>query len=211
MAEFIFRFFKVLNFGALILLCCFPILGFGQYSKTKLSGPFTYKGNSRIKLTEDSSRQLLINDLTKGAYLSTQNLSCRSDIGLYLFKVDYKGKINGNDIIYYGTLVDSTHESILINIKRTSGKYLRPSKNTQAKEHWYLFEYFSKGYSKDCNDQSSRNEKFILEDQLINYKVLIGATIEKVKGMSRNLTFIEGSSYDEAIRKGLVPPSEFLY
>jgi hypothetical protein len=78
MAEFIFRFFKVLNFGALILLCCFPILGFGQYSKTKISWPFTYKGNSSIKLTEDCSRQLLICDLTRGAYLSSQNSSCRS-------------------------------------------------------------------------------------------------------------------------------------
>ena len=51
-----------------------------------------------IKLTEDNSRQLLINDLTKGAYLSSQNLSCRSDIGLYLFKVDSKGKIHEKDI-----------------------------------------------------------------------------------------------------------------
>jgi hypothetical protein len=199
------------NFIFLMSFLVLPLFMMGQYSKTKISGAFAYKGNSTIKLTEDSSRQLLINELTKGAYVSTQNLSCRSDIGLYLFKVDYKGKINGNDIIYYGTLVDSTHESILINIKRTSGKYLRPSKNTQAKEHWYLFEYLSKGYRKECNDQSCRNEKFILEDQLINYKILIGVTIEKVKGISRNLTFIEGSSYDEAIRKGLVPPPEVLY
>lgn len=211
MAEFIFRFFKVLNFGALILLCCFPILGFGQFSKTKISGAFAYKGNSTIKLTEDNSRQLLINDLTEGAYLSSQNLSCRSDIGLYLFKVDSKGKIHEKDIIYFGTLVDSTNESILNNIKKTSGKYLRPSKNTQAKEHWYLFEYLSKGYRKECNDQSCRNEKFILEDQLINYKILIGVTIEKVEGINRKLTFIEGSSYEEAIRKGLVPPPEVLY
>ncbi len=211
MEELYHRLFKVLIMILLIVFFCSPLLVNGQFSKTKLSGPFTYKGNSAIKLTEDSSRQLLINDLTIGAYLSTQNSSCRSDIGLYLFKVDSKGEIHEKDIIYFGTLVDSTNESILNNIKKTSGKYLRPSKNTQAKEHWYLFEYLSKGYRKECNDQSCRNEKFILEDQLINYKVLIGVTIEKVEGINRKLTFIEGSSYEEAIRKGLVPPPEILY
>ena len=48
---------------------------------------------------------MLVKDLTTGAYLSSQNSSCRSDIGLYLFKVDSKGKINGNDIIYFGTFI----------------------------------------------------------------------------------------------------------
>jgi hypothetical protein len=112
-----------INLKNLIILSSFlvlPLFVFGQYSKTKLSGAFAYKGNSTTKLTEDSSRQLLINDLTTGVYLSSQNTSCRSDIGLYLFKVDSQGKIN------------------------------------------------------------------------------------------KKVTFIDGSSYDEAIRKGLVPPPEVL-
>lgn len=199
---------KVLYF---LLFFVLPISFYGQNKKIKVGDPFSYIGTSKLNLTKNSSDKLLVKDLTTGAYLSSQNSSCRSDIGLYLFKVDSKGKINGNDIIYFGTLVDSTNESILNNIKKTSGKYLRPSKNTQAKEHWYLFEYLSEGYRKECNDQSCRNEKFILEDQLINYKVLIGVTIEKVKGINQKLTFIEGSSYEEAIRKGLVPPPEVLY
>jgi hypothetical protein len=159
-----------------ILLCGLPIFVFGQYSKTKLSGAFAYKGNSTIKLTEDSSRQLLINDLTKGAYLSSQNISCHSDIGLYLFKVNSNGKIQGKDIIYYGTLVDSTQQSILNNIMKTSGKYLKPTRNTHQKEHWYLFEYLSNGYKYGCFDRNCRNEQSMLEDQLVNYKIMIWAT-----------------------------------
>ena len=208
MDQFNYRFFRVLILGVLILIYCFPLLVFGQYSKTKISGAFAYKGNSTIKLTEDSARQLLINDLTKGTYLSTQNLSCISYIGLFLFKVDYKGKINGNDIIYYGTLVDSTHESILINIKRTSGKYLRPSKNTQAKEHWYLFEYLSNGYKEGCFDRNCRNVQSLLEDQLVNYKIMIWATFEKVKNVRNVLTFIDGNSNEVAFRKGLIKREE---
>ena len=211
MAEFNYRFFRVLNLGVLILLCYLPLLVFGQYSKTKLSGAFAYKGNSTIKLTDDSSRQLLINDLTVGAYLSSQNASCRSDIGLYLFKVDSKGKINKKDIEYFGTLVNSTHESILNNINKTSRKYIKPTKSNRQKEHWYLFEYLSKGYKDGCYDKNCDKEQFNLEEQLINYKTMIEAAIYNVKGIHQKLTFIEGSSYDEAIRKGLVPPPEVLY
>lgn len=125
-----------INLKNLIILSSFlvlPLFVFGQYSKTKLGGVFSYKGNSSIKLTEDSSRQLLINDLTTGVYLSSQNTSCRSDIGLYLFKVDSQGKINKKDLEYFGTLVDSTHESILYNINKTSGKYIKPAKNNRQK------------------------------------------------------------------------------
>jgi len=211
MAEFNYRFFRVLNLGVLILLCYLPLLVLGQYSKTKLSGAFAYKGNSTIKLTDDSSRQLLINDLTVGAYLSSQNASCRSDIGLYLFKVDSKGKINKKDIEYFGTLVNSTHESILNNINKTSRKYIKPTKSNRQKEHWYLFEYLSKGYKDGCYDKNCDKEQFNLEEQLINYKTMIEAAIYNVKGIHQKLTFIEGSSYDEAIRKGLVPPPEVLY
>jgi hypothetical protein len=40
---------------------------------------------------------------------------------------------------------------------------------------------------------------------------MIWSTLDKVKGINKKLTFIDGSSYDEAIRKGLVPPPEVLY
>lgn len=196
--------------NTLILLSCHPLLVVGQYSKTKLSGPLTYKGNSAIKLTEDSSRHLLISDLTIGAYLSSQNASCRSDIGIYLFKVDSKGKIHEKDIIYFGTLVDSTHESILNNIKKTSEKYLKPTKNTRQKELWYFFKYLSKGYKYGCYDHKCGAEIVRLEDQLINYSTMIDAALYNVKGINQKLTFIEGSSYEEAIRKGLVPPPEII-
>ena len=210
MQEIYHRLFKVLLMILLIVFFCSPLLVNGQYSKTKLSGPFTYKGNSAIKLTEDSSRQLLISDLTIGAYLSSQNASCRSDIGLYLFKEDSKGKIHEKDIVYFGTLVDSTHESILNNIIKTSGKFLKPAKNARQKEHWYFFKYLSKGYKYGCYDHKCGAELVRLEDQLINYSTMIDAALYNVKGINQKLTFIEGSSYEEAIRKGLVPPPEII-
>ncbi len=208
MAKFNSKIFREVLLGVLVLICCFPILVFGQYGKSKLSGPFTYKGNSTSKLTVDSSCQLLVHDLTKGAYISSQNATCRSDIGLYLYKVDSRGKINEKEIIYWGTLVDSTQESILQNIKMTSGKYVKPSKNTRQAEHWYLFEYISNGYKTGCFDRNCRNEQSVLENQLINYKFMIWSTIEKVKGLTANLTFIDGNSNDEAIRKGLIKREE---
>ncbi|MFM1755096.1 MAG: hypothetical protein RLZZ236_2035 [Bacteroidota bacterium] len=203
-----------INLKNLIILSSFlvlPLFVFGQYSKTKLGGVFSYKGNSSIKLTEDSSRQLLINDLTTGVYLSSQNTSCRSDIGLYLFKVDSQGKINKKDLEYFGTLVDSTYQSILYNINKTSGKYIKPTKNNRQKEHWYLFEYLSKGYKYGCYDHNFSNELVRLEAQISHFKIMIWSTLDKVKGINKKLTFIDGSSYDEAIRKGLVPPPEVLY
>jgi hypothetical protein len=193
---------------ALILLCSLPIFVFGQNTKSKISGAFSYLGNSKNRLTENNSSQLLINDLTKGVHLSSQNSSCHSDIGLYLFKVDSKGKIQGKDIIYYGTLVDSTQESILNNIKKTSGKYLKPTRNTYQKEHWYLFEYLSNGYKEGCFDRNCRNEQSLLEDQLVNYKIMIWATFEKVKNVRNVLTFIDGNSNEEAFRKGLIKREE---
>jgi hypothetical protein len=71
---------------ALILLCCLPIFVFWQNTKSKISGAFAYIGNSKNRLTENSSSLLLIKDLTKGVHLSSQNSSCHSDIGLYLLK-----------------------------------------------------------------------------------------------------------------------------
>jgi hypothetical protein len=187
-----------------------PLFMNGQYSKTKLSGPFTYKGNSVIKLTEDSSRQLLINDLTTGAFLSSQNETCHSDIGFYLFNVDSKGKIHEKDIVYFGTLVDSTQESILSNIKKTSGKYLKPAKNSRQKEHLYLFEYLSKGYKYGCYDNNCDEEILRIEYQLKLYKRIVWAILEKVKVVDKKVTIIKGSSYDEAIKKGLIAPPEII-
>jgi hypothetical protein len=192
----------------IVLFLVLPLLMNGQFSKNKLSGAFSYLGNSKNRLTENSSSQLLIKDLTTGAYLSSQNMSCHSDIGLYLFKVNSNGKIQGKDIIYYGTLVDSTQQSILNNIKKTSGKYLKPTRNTHQKEHWYLFEYLSNGYKYGCFDRNCRNEQSMLEDQLVNYKIMIWATFEKVKNVRNVLTFIDGNSNDEAFRKGLIKREE---
>lgn len=192
----------------LAIFLVLPLFLNGQFSKTNISGAFSYKGNSKIRLTENNSSLLLINDLTTGAYISSQNASCHSDIGLYLFKVDSHGKINGNDIIYYGTLLDSTHESILNNIKKTSGKYLKPLKNNRQREHWYLFEYLSNGYKTGCFDRKCEYEQSMLEDQLVNYKVMIWATFEKVKNVRNILTFIDGNSNDEALRKGLIKREE---
>jgi hypothetical protein len=208
MTKFNAKYFRIVVLGVLILLCCFPILLVGQYSKTKLSGTLTYVGNSKIRLTIDSSSQLLIHDLTKGAYLSSQNSSCHSDIGLYLYKVDSKGKIHEKDIVYWGSLEDSTQQSILRNIKMTSGKYVKPGKNRPQTEHWYLFEYLSNGYKTECFDRNYRNEQSMLENQLNNYKFMIWSTIEKVKGLTSKLTFIDGNSNDEAIRKGLIKREE---
>ena len=89
---------KVLYF---LLFFVLPISFYGQNKKIKVGDPFSYIGTSKLNLTKNSSDKLLVKDLTTGAYLSSQNSSCRSDIGLYLFKVDSKGKINGNDIIYF--------------------------------------------------------------------------------------------------------------
>jgi hypothetical protein len=48
----------------------------------------------------------------------------------------------------------------------------------------------------------------MLENQLNNYKFMIWSTIEKVKGLTSKLTFIDGNSNDEAIRKGLIKREE---
>ena len=119
-------------------------------------------------------------------------------------------KIHEKDIVYFGTLVDSTHESILYNINKTSGKYIKPAKNNRQKEHWYLFEYLSKGYKYGCYDHKCGAELVRLEAQLVNYSTMIDAALYNVKGINQELTFIEGSSYEEAIRKGLVPPPEII-
>lgn len=199
---------KIMNLLYFFLFFVLPISFYGQNKKNIVGEPFSYIGTSKLNLTKNSSDKLLVKDLTTGAYLSSQNSSCRSDIGLYLFKVDSNGKIRGNDIIYYGTLVDSTHESIINNIKKTSGKYIRPSKNTQAKEHWYLFEYLSNGYKEGCFDRNCRNVQSLLEDQLVNYKIMIWATFEKVKNVRNVLTFIDGNSNEVAFRKGLIKREE---
>jgi hypothetical protein len=196
------------NLSLLTLFLVLPLFIYGQTRIITLSNHFSYKGNSTSKLTVDSSCQLLVHDLTKGAYLSSQNATCHSDIGLYLYKVDSKGKIHEKEIIYWGTLADSTQESILHNIKMTSGKYVKPGKNRPQTEHWYLFEYLSNGYKTECFDRNYRNEQSMLENQLNNYKFMIWSTIEKVKGFTSKLTFIDGNSNDEAIRKGLIKREE---
>lgn len=196
------------NLTFLTLFLVLPLLMYGQTRIITTSNHFSYKGNSTSKLTVDSSCQLLVHDLTKGAYLSSQNSSCHSDIGLYLYKVDSKGKIHEKDIVYWGSLEDSTQQSILRNIKMTSGKYMKPGKNTIQREHWYLFEYLSYGYKTECFDRNYRHEQSMLENQLNNYKFMIWSTIEKVKGLTSKLTFIDGNSNDEAIRKGLIKREE---
>jgi hypothetical protein len=48
----------------------------------------------------------------------------------------------------------------------------------------------------------------MLEDQLVNYKIMIWATFEKVKNVRNVLTFIDGNSNEEAFRKGLIKREE---
>ena len=58
---------KSLTFLTLFLVL--PLLIYGQTRIITTSKHFSYKGNSTSKLTVDSSSQLLVHDLTKGAYL----------------------------------------------------------------------------------------------------------------------------------------------
>lgn len=199
---------NILN--ALVLYLLFPLLLIGQKSKNNLEVPFSYKGYAKIKLTVDSANNLLINDLTKGIYFPMKRPSCQYEVGLFLFKVNSKGRINKDEIIWQGKLVDSTRKDILTNILKTSGKYIKNGKHLNKKNHWYLFEYISIGYDSNCGGEEIRKAQRQLTDNNWAYYSMVKKMMKNITGLKSNLTLLMGSSNVEAEKRGLLKPTANL-
>jgi len=194
----------------LFLLVCFPNLTKGQIKKESLAKAFSYRGVSKVRLTVDSANRLLISDLTRNIYFSTKRPSCQYEVGLFLFKVDSKGRINKDEIIWQGKLVDSTRKDILTNILKTSGKYIKNGKHLNRKNHWYLFEYISIGYDSNCGGEEIRKAQRQLTDNNWAYYSMVKKMMKNITGLKSNLTLLMGSSNVEAEKRGLIKPTANL-
>jgi hypothetical protein len=203
MAQFNYRFFRVLILGGLILICCLPLLVFGQYSKTKISVAFAYKGVSKVRLTADSANRLLINDLTRNIYFSTKKPSCQYEVGIFMFNVNSNGKIDNSSIECIGNLLDTTRNDILTNIKTASGKFVKGAKNGKVKNCWYVFEYFSLGYDKNCGDLMNAID-WERSKQSMFYSYAFRHLFKNISERQKKIIFISGSSNREAERRGLI-------
>lgn len=194
----------------LFLLVSLPFLTKGQIKNETLARAFSYKGISKIRLTADSANRLLINDLTRNIYFSTKKPSCQFEVGLFLFKVDSKGRINKDEIIWQGKLVDSTRKDILTNILKTSGKYVKNDKKLNRKNHWYLFEYISIGYDSNCGGEEVIKAQRQLTDNNWAYYSMVKKMLENITGLKSNLTLLMDSSNAEAERRGFIKPLDYL-
>ena len=198
------------SISLLFLLVIVPHLTNGQIKKESLAKAFAYKGVSKVRLTADSANRLLINDLTRNIYFSTKKPSCQYEVGLFLFKVDSKGRINKDEIIWQGKLLDSTRKDILTNIINTSGKYIKSSKHLNRKIHWYLFEYISVGYDSNCGGEEIRKAQQQLTDNNWTYYSMLKRITENISGLKSNLTLLMASSNAEAERRGFIKPLDYL-
>ena len=196
--------------SALFLMVSLPLLTMGQIKKESLAKPFSYKGVSKIRLTADSANKLLINDLTRNIYFSTKKPSCQYEVGLFLFKVDSKGRVNKDEIILQGKLVDSTRKDIISNILKTSGKYSKNGNHTNRKNHWFLFEYISIGYDSNCGGEEIRIAQRQLTDNNWAYYSMVKKMLENITGLKSNLTLLMGNSNAEAERRGFIKPLDYL-
>lgn len=182
------------------------------YKKIKATN-YSYKGNSTHEISLDSSRKLLISDITKNIYFSTRKPSCYSEVGLFLFKVNSAGNVEPNDIKWFGELLDSTRNDIISNIKLTSGKYKLLKNKSLKKYHWYLIEYFSIGYDSNCGGVEVLNSTWELTNQRNTLSSTISMMAKDVLKSESNFTHIVCGNYEESVKRKLIKrhvPKYFL-
>jgi hypothetical protein len=196
--------------NTLFLFLLFPLLVFGQNINRNLEVPFSYKGYSKVKLTRDSANKLLINDLTKGIYFPMNRPSCQNDVGIFLFKVDFRGRVSTNDIYWNGTLLDSIRTDIINNIKKSTGKYYKPSSKIISKNHWYIFEYNSLGFDLDCGGDVYLKEQLKQSKVAWSYYSIVKKMVNNISGLKSNVTILMSTSNTEAEKRGLLKPTANL-
>jgi hypothetical protein len=168
-----------------------------------ISHAFSYQGNAKFGLSSDSANKLLVHDLTKNIYFSAKKPSCQYEVGIFMFKINSNGKIDNSSIECIGNLLDTTRNDILMNIKSASGKFVKGAKNGKVKNCWYVFEYFSLGYDKNCGDLMNAID-WERSKQSMFYSYAFRHLFKNISDRKKKLIFISGSSNREAERRGLI-------
>jgi hypothetical protein len=110
-------------------------------NKSKLD-PFYYFGN-KIKKGDTHCYEILETELVADVPVPADVL-CRNNYGIFAFKINSRGKIE--KLAYEGDLDSSIVRKIKLNIRKTEGKYIRPSKSNQESFHWFVLPFMSNGY-----------------------------------------------------------------
>jgi hypothetical protein len=89
-----------------------------------------------------------------------------------------------------GTLVDSTKQVILANIKSVSGKPKRSNNYFIKKNHWYIFKFSTKGDLSKCNDKTVIEILKQIENNDNFYWTAINAIFDNLSIPPNKITFI---------------------
>lgn len=174
-----------------------------QIKGKSISQAFSYHGNAKFGLSSDSANKLLVHDLTKNIYFSTKKPSCQYEVGIFMFNINSKGKIDNSSIECIGNLLDTTRNDILTNIKSASGKFIPGAKKGRVKKCWYIFEYFSLGYDNNCGDLMNAID-WERSKQSMFYSYAYRHLIKNISDRQKKIIFISGSNNKEAEIRGLI-------
>jgi hypothetical protein len=138
----------------------------------------------------DKSSDNLIQHLIHKIHLSETNPSCHNEIGIFIFKFNNKGKVSTNEIKFMGTLLDSTKDEIIANIKSLPRTLKPKNKTLIEKNHWYIFKYTTKVDHSKCNDKAAVEILNQIENNDKFYWAAIITINAKISDRKKNITMI---------------------
>lgn len=176
---------------ALIFLIGFsPKVLFGQKSTNLMQ--LSLENNTPLsKISFDKSNNNLIQHLIHKIHLTNLNTSCHNEIGIFIFKLNNKGKVSAKEIKYMGTLLDSTKDEIIANIKSISWVLKPQSKSLLKLNQWYIFKFSIYADSSKCNDKAAIEILKQIENNEQFYWSAINSIYDNLSVSPQNITFLE--------------------
>ncbi len=176
---------------ALIFLIGFiPKVLFGRES-TELMQLSPENNTPLFNSSFDESSDNLIQHLIHKIHLSNSNTSCNNEIGIFIFKLNNKGKVSAKEIKYMGTLIDPTKDEIIANIKSLS-RALKPQRKSLLKlNQWYIFKFSIYADSSKCNEKAAIEIPKQIENNEQFYWSTINTIYVNLSVSLKNITFLE--------------------
>ncbi|RVU26936.1 hypothetical protein EOJ36_02760 [Sandaracinomonas limnophila] len=176
--------------------------GLEDFKPISKNSPFYYNSKANNEF-ENHCYVTLEKNLVKNVPIP-QDIVCRNNIGIFLFKVNKYSKIE--KLEYFGDLDSSIVKKIKFNIQKTENRFVKPKYNSQEQFHWFVLPFKSNGLdmieeSRNCpnyeiikNENDSGNKLFDIINKLrIALPNFTSVTILRYKG-----------HLDEMERKGLI-------
>lgn len=195
----------VINYTKIIILFFFTINVYAQqlnriesnYKPLGQNSPFYFKNNSDKNY---SHCYYYLGDFLSQNVPIPDNINCKHDIEIFVFKVNLKGKIVL--LKSFGFVDTLIREKVKENILATEGHWILPNNKSKFKDHWFIVPFHSFGINNnDCVNKESLKA-------LVNYEILFEELMKNIRNLLprvENITVLNGlTHYWEMEKRGMI-------